>query len=343
MRAVARARARCASSWRYLGEYVRCAAAGEPHWSAYARDPVRGRGPRPQRLLTRPLLGTLRHPRCRAFRELVRYRAWYGRGFPRTSSVALTRPEVAMSSPRFRRARNHDEALSHVSLSNARASGGTTRGSASARCCSAALIAGLVWYQLGVRGGSGAAGTRRWPRRRRPDRRATRTCAETGDDGTAASTDRNGGRCEGLRDGPRRRRGGAARARAHPRRRPGGRRDPGRRRRRARRRPGPAEPRGQGRGRPAHRGRRDRRAGAGRGRAAPDPLAPATGEPGRADQPQHREPTELEELPGIGPSLAAAIIAEREKRGGFKSVGQLQDVRGIGEKRFADIKDLVTV
>jgi competence protein ComEA len=52
---------------------------------------------------------------------------------------------------------------------------------------------------------------------------------------------------------------------------------------------------------------------------------------------------ELEELPGIGPSLAGSIIAEREKRGGFKSVGELQDVRGIGELRYADIKDLVTV
>jgi len=53
--------------------------------------------------------------------------------------------------------------------------------------------------------------------------------------------------------------------------------------------------------------------------------------------------TQLEELPGIGPSLAGAIIAEREKRGGFKEVGELQDVRGIGELRYADIKDLVSV
>jgi competence protein ComEA len=52
---------------------------------------------------------------------------------------------------------------------------------------------------------------------------------------------------------------------------------------------------------------------------------------------------QLEALPGIGPSLAAGIIAEREKRGGFKEIGELQDVRGIGELRYADIKDLVTV
>ena len=51
---------------------------------------------------------------------------------------------------------------------------------------------------------------------------------------------------------------------------------------------------------------------------------------------------ELEALPGIGPTLAEAIIAERERRGGFRSVNELRDVRGIGEKRFADLKDKVT-
>ena len=53
--------------------------------------------------------------------------------------------------------------------------------------------------------------------------------------------------------------------------------------------------------------------------------------------------TQLETLPGIGPSFAAAIIRERERRGGFTSVDQLRDVRGIGEKRFAELKPLVTV
>lgn len=52
---------------------------------------------------------------------------------------------------------------------------------------------------------------------------------------------------------------------------------------------------------------------------------------------------QLEELPGIGPTLAAAILAEREERGGFDAVTELQDVRGIGELRYADIKDLVAV
>jgi competence protein ComEA len=52
---------------------------------------------------------------------------------------------------------------------------------------------------------------------------------------------------------------------------------------------------------------------------------------------------QLEELPGIGPVLATAIIAERDRRGTFRSVNELRDVRGIGEQRFADIRDLVTV
>jgi len=52
---------------------------------------------------------------------------------------------------------------------------------------------------------------------------------------------------------------------------------------------------------------------------------------------------ELEELPGIGPALAEAIITERSRRGGFRNVNELRDVRGIGEKRFADLVDLVTV
>jgi competence protein ComEA len=54
-------------------------------------------------------------------------------------------------------------------------------------------------------------------------------------------------------------------------------------------------------------------------------------------------PAELETLPGIGPTLAEAIISERERRGGFRSVNELRDVRGIGEKRFADVKDKVTI
>lgn len=52
---------------------------------------------------------------------------------------------------------------------------------------------------------------------------------------------------------------------------------------------------------------------------------------------------ELETLPGIGPTLAAAILATRERLGGFTEIEQLRQVRGIGELRFADLRELVTV
>ena len=48
-------------------------------------------------------------------------------------------------------------------------------------------------------------------------------------------------------------------------------------------------------------------------------------------------------LPGIGPTLAGRIIAHRKAIGRFKSIEQLMDVKGIGEKKFADMKKLVVV
>ena len=53
--------------------------------------------------------------------------------------------------------------------------------------------------------------------------------------------------------------------------------------------------------------------------------------------------TELEQLPGIGPSLATRIIEYREQNGNFNNVEDLQNVKGIGDAKFNDIKDKVTV
>ena len=56
-----------------------------------------------------------------------------------------------------------------------------------------------------------------------------------------------------------------------------------------------------------------------------------------------RRSEQLDALPGIGPTYAQAIIDERTRRGGFRSVNELREVRGIGDKRFADLAPLVTV
>ncbi|SOC87149.1 competence protein ComEA [Curtobacterium sp. 314Chir4.1] len=51
----------------------------------------------------------------------------------------------------------------------------------------------------------------------------------------------------------------------------------------------------------------------------------------------------LETLPGIGPSLAGRILAWREEHGRFGAVEDLLDVSGIGDGRFADLRDRVRV
>ena len=49
------------------------------------------------------------------------------------------------------------------------------------------------------------------------------------------------------------------------------------------------------------------------------------------------------QLPGIGPELAERIVTYRAQVGRFIAVEQLMDVKGIGEKRFEEIRDLITV
>ena len=52
---------------------------------------------------------------------------------------------------------------------------------------------------------------------------------------------------------------------------------------------------------------------------------------------------ELVALPGIGPAKAQAILDYRNANGGFKSVEEVKDVKGIGAKRFEKLKADLTV
>ena len=52
---------------------------------------------------------------------------------------------------------------------------------------------------------------------------------------------------------------------------------------------------------------------------------------------------QLESLPGIGPSLADAIISHREEKGFFEKESEILDVSGIGEAKFKAISELISV
>ena len=52
---------------------------------------------------------------------------------------------------------------------------------------------------------------------------------------------------------------------------------------------------------------------------------------------------QLEALPGIGAVKAAAILAVRDSRGGFRSMEELESVRGIGPALVARLRPLVVL
>lgn len=83
-----------------------------------------------------------------------------------------------------------------------------------------------------------------------------------------------------------------------------------------------------------------------RGRAA------AVSSPARPSPPPRRAVTfpldinkarleDLMELPGIGETLAQRMVEYRKSHGKFRSVDELRKVRGIGEKRMAQLRPLV--
>jgi len=52
---------------------------------------------------------------------------------------------------------------------------------------------------------------------------------------------------------------------------------------------------------------------------------------------------ELDKLPGIGPSLADRIVEYRQENGSFRDLGELKNVPGIGEAKFNQIKDKISL
>ncbi len=52
---------------------------------------------------------------------------------------------------------------------------------------------------------------------------------------------------------------------------------------------------------------------------------------------------ELEQLPGVGPALAARIVEHRERYGRFRRAEHLLLVRGISERRFLQLRPYVSL
>ncbi|WP_416071414.1 helix-hairpin-helix domain-containing protein [Streptomyces sp. ME02-8801-2C] len=74
-------------------------------------------------------------------------------------------------------------------------------------------------------------------------------------------------------------------------------------------------------------------AGGSVGGAGAGPVAPVSLNTGTVEQ--------LDTLPGVGPVLAQHIVDYRTQHGGYRSVDELREVNGIGDRRFADLRNLV--
>ena len=81
-------------------------------------------------------------------------------------------------------------------------------------------------------------------------------------------------------------------------------------------------------------------------RPAPTPRPHPTAETAPVREPidlNRATADELTRLPGIGPVLAARIIAARDARGAFESVDDLRRVAGVGAAKLAAFRDRLTV
>jgi competence protein ComEA len=81
--------------------------------------------------------------------------------------------------------------------------------------------------------------------------------------------------------------------------------------------------------------------GAGAGEGPGSGASAAGGAPGQPISLSTATVEQLDTLDGIGPTLAARIVQYRDAHGGFKSVDELRQVSGIGDKRFAALRKSV--
>jgi len=77
-------------------------------------------------------------------------------------------------------------------------------------------------------------------------------------------------------------------------------------------------------------------------KGAMSPLLSAQGPGGKVNL-NTATMTELENLPGIGPVRAQAIISYRNQHNGFKNVEEIKNIEGIGELTFQKIKALIAI
>ena len=87
-----------------------------------------------------------------------------------------------------------------------------------------------------------------------------------------------------------------------------------------------------------------------RGEIPPTPVGPGTGDSGTGGSMPSgpvnlntATPDQLEDLPGVGPATAQAILDYRKEHGRFTNVDELIDVRGIGEAKLAALRPKVRV
>ena len=53
--------------------------------------------------------------------------------------------------------------------------------------------------------------------------------------------------------------------------------------------------------------------------------------------------SQLDQLPGIGPVIAARILQHRDENGPFRQISDIQQVAGIGDVIYSKIKDQISV